>query len=514
MKFSKVFQQLLDEEQIPSEWRPAAIQYKALKKCISKVVAELNELGLEKDTLSLLLAYERAQRDATAAAGADIVNGVFSGSSASTTPDHPALVYSFEGTLAHFVPKITIALDPDNGIPVDAQISPDTRAKLVSLLAAADGAGHPGRVYISDDSDAGLQPDDDDADVVLLDGTKRKILTSGEIVPAVHTPRDLLMPVTSSSSSDSCESIESVPRLRRFPTHVEIHLHSDSEFFHMLTTELEALDSLHDQQQRAMKGQVLDLARQLAHVSNPLQKKNDLYVWREIFRLYLDAGVFFSSLEQDHGERSADRAKQQLIWFTDQIRNMDLLSRFKLEGSKELFRAFWQLNMDVLQSTQFLSINRTATTKILKKFDKQTALSAQSVFPSFYFSAGPSATTSIAKAVCFAMADQLMSVVPQLDDYVCPVCYLIAFKPVRLDCGHVFCIRCLVKLQRQGKNACPICRRNVLLTADAGNLDIGMYNQMKLYFPKEVKAKQAANDKEVISELRKDHQQLPKCCIQ
>jgi E3 ubiquitin-protein ligase BAH len=123
------------------------------------------------------------------------------------------------------------------------------------------------------------------------------------------------------------------------------------------------------------------------------------------------------------------------------------------------------------------------------------------VFPEFYFNnPSVSVSTSVAKSVCFTMAEQLLAVIPQLDDYICPVCYLIAFKPVRLDCGHVFCIRCLVKLQRQQKDGCPICRQKVLMNANGRNMDIGLHNQMLLYFPKETKEKQIANDKEVTKE--------------
>jgi len=39
-----------------------------------------------------------------------------------------------------------------------------------------------------------------------------------------------------------------------------------------------------------------------------------------------------------------------------------------------------------------------------------------------------------------------------------------------------------------------------VLGADAGNLDIGLYNFLKEYFPKEAKIKQAENEREVAIE--------------
>ena len=57
-------------------------------------------------------------------------------------------------------------------------------------------------------------------------------------------------------------------------------------------------------------------------------------------------------------------------------------------------------------------------------------------------------------------------ILPSLDDYACLICTSIAFKPVRLSCGHLFCVRCLVKMQRAGKEECPLCRAKVVLLAD------------------------------------------------
>ncbi|KAK9352210.1 SPX domain-containing protein [Lipomyces doorenjongii] len=527
MKFAKVFQQLLDEENIPKEWVGTAIQYKSLKKCINKVVEELEELGLEKETLQLLLAYEKAQRNHAQSSG---VSG----------KGRPKLIYSFEGTLHEFVPKITINLDNVNGMPLSAAISPETRAKLASLASdVSRRSSHISAVRDDSDSINSIPNSPEERDIYVSDREDVQTdgcdggdtITIGGSTSTANEPmtthkseapyqkglqyglRNLFKPEYNimqfagskgvGSSSDDVRDAPDGPEapLGGIPSTIEIHLHSDSEFFKMLCSELVALDSLHEEQEKELTEQVTDIARRLPHAASPLQKKNDLYVWREIFRLYIDAGVFFSSLEQDHGERSVEQAKQQLTWFTDQIQQMDLMDRFKSPESKSILESFWKLNMSLLQSAQFQTLNRTATTKILKKFDKQTALTAREVFPEFYFkNPSGSVSMSVAKSVCFTMAEQLLTVIPQLDDYICPVCYLIAFKPVRLDCGHVFCIRCLVKLQRQQMDGCPICRQNVLMNANGRNMDIGLHNQMLLYFPKETKEKQSANDKEVTKE--------------
>lgn len=59
-----------------------------------------------------------------------------------------------------------------------------------------------------------------------------------------------------------------------------------------------------------------------------------------------------------------------------------------------------------------------------------------------------------------------ISILPSLDDYACLICTSIAFKPIRLSCQHLFCVRCLVKMQRAGQAECPLCRSAVVLLAD------------------------------------------------
>lgn len=49
MKFAKVFQQALSENDLPEDWREKAIQYKKLKKRINKVVEELESIGIRRE---------------------------------------------------------------------------------------------------------------------------------------------------------------------------------------------------------------------------------------------------------------------------------------------------------------------------------------------------------------------------------------------------------------------------------------------------------------------------------
>lgn len=133
------------------------------------------------------------------------------------------------------------------------------------------------------------------------------------------------------------------------------------------------------------------------------------------------------------------------------------------------------------------------------EFDKRTALNSRLTFPQL-LSKDPLFANSISKALCYTINSKLMPLVPQIDDYLCPICSGISVKPIRLECMHVFCVRCLVKLQRERKKSCPLCRRDVVLKANASNLDTGLLNFLLLYFPKESKEKKRDNDREVTLE--------------
>jgi hypothetical protein len=37
----------------------------------------------------------------------------------------------------------------------------------------------------------------------------------------------------------------------------------------------------------------------------------------------------------------------------------------------------------------------------------------------------------------------LLPIVPQIEDYSCIICQEVAWRPIRLACGHRFCVRCV-----------------------------------------------------------------------
>ncbi|CCF38529.1 hypothetical protein CH063_09592 [Colletotrichum higginsianum] len=275
---------------------------------------------------------------------------------------------------------------------------------------------------------------------------------------------------------------------------IEVPLVFDSEFFGILQSDVNNLDALQAKEEKAMVTEIVALRQEVSHLTKPSRlSKSDLARWRAIFELYLDAQVFFSTNEQDHGSRSSQTAAKQLQWFQEEITKRNLVKSFKIAESREALVRFLRLNAVLLKNLQFQEINQVAIYKILKKFDKRTCLGVSKSFPVQVHS-DKLLAGSVAKDICAQMSTDLVSVVPQINDYLCPICFAIAYRPVRLACRHVFCIRCIVKIQRRNEKHCPLCRADTVMKASADNLDIQLERYMRKYFPKEAKEKQRANE--------------------
>ncbi|KAK2612229.1 hypothetical protein QQS21_001805 [Conoideocrella luteorostrata] len=275
---------------------------------------------------------------------------------------------------------------------------------------------------------------------------------------------------------------------------VEVPLVFDGEFFDLLQSDVSDLDALQTEEQHKMTADVVQLGKDVSVVCGTSRfSKSDLARWRYIFELYLEAEVFFGTHERDHGTRSSQTALKQLQWFQGEVEKRHLVKDFKLRESQKAFSQFANLNLNLLKNLQFQELNKLAIIKILKKFDKRTSLGVSQTFRSTIQSEG-FLSRDVAKDICAQISRELVTVVPQLNDYLCPVCFSVAYRPVRLDCQHVFCIRCVVKIQRRNEKYCPLCRADVVMSASADNLDRTLEKYMKKYFAREVKEKQRTNE--------------------
>ncbi|TDL24707.1 hypothetical protein BD410DRAFT_785400 [Rickenella mellea] len=245
-------------------------------------------------------------------------------------------------------------------------------------------------------------------------------------------------------------------------------------------------------------------------------KTSDLYAWREIFQLYVETEIFESMSERSRGERNIEDSEKRLALFIERLRGRGLKESpsLKTKESREALETFFQLNMLILNLKKFQQANTEAARKILKKRTKRTALplptsmtpqsSSLFIIPAAFQQSSqtdmltlmPSGLASLPHLLVQAIGETLLPVVPHIDDYACLICTSIAFKPIRLACGHLFCVRCLVKMQKAGKSNCPMCRATTVLQANRRNVDWALLNFMYDWFPVETKVKQKQNEKE------------------
>lgn len=272
---------------------------------------------------------------------------------------------------------------------------------------------------------------------------------------------------------------------------IEIPLTSDGEFFQILQRELKSLGVVQQKEVTRLDGEINTLGETIDSTTAHSRSKAEAQAWREMLRIYTDSQIFFSSREKDAGVRDSPTASRHLREFIFAIHNQKLAGR--LQGrARPAFDRFIDINSNLLRLMRFQELNRTAMEKIMKKFDKRTALQARKAWASSIPDESK-ITNALAKSACYQISQQLLNIVPQLGDYSCPICLNIAYKPIRLRCNHVFCIRCLIVMQRERQSHCPLCREESVSDASSDNLDTRLMTFLEAKFPKEVKAKHREN---------------------
>lgn len=493
MKFAKTLERTLEEDEIPQEWVEAAIQYKALKKCINKVVNELEFLGLQKNTLKILLNDKVVE-----------VN------EQETNPSNPIIaeyILSKTSTDAHNIkPMLKITLDyssEDYTKDHIVELGKELKQKIEALLNDSDTEYEEDKIIELKEDDGG------DLQIV----TSREGSLSPPASRVASPPTSPSLKVVDSLNTNIDEALLS-PDDHHKKHEIFIMLNSDSKFFEMLNDELNSLDTL----TQLEESKIIEEVKKIAKYVNELKlKQSELYKWRELFKVYLDSEVYFKYNETalPSQQKSSEQIKLNLDLFVTNLNKSGIMTRFKKKQSLETFNQFMEMNYHLLKILQFQTINNEALRKILKKFDKQTSLGIQKTFPKLIsndhiFMSG----SSLAQSICYIIQESVIKVIPQLDDYSCPICMNIAYKPIRLSCGHLFCVRCLVKMKQDDKTSCPLCRKeNAILYADSSNLDLESMELMKKYFPREVKEKLRERDKERYNELRKNANSGEKCIV-
>ncbi|KIK52382.1 hypothetical protein GYMLUDRAFT_49974 [Collybiopsis luxurians FD-317 M1] len=520
MHFSKTYAKLLLD--LPPELRQNAIQYRQLKKLINQVVLELDELGLGPDVLHKLLVDG---------------NGEGQEGKGLSARNHPKVVYEFNSDSGKIEPRLRIWLSWPLPTPVPSHSSTVPVSRVSSVDSEASSS-EGGELTSSSSEGFGMK------NISLLWALQRNAAVQNW---AEDSPQ-----ITEVADTEEPQSTTKHPIVFSDSREIIIPLVKDSAFFELLSTALHSLSdrlsSLYGdfaESLETLSQKIGDSARPVSEsrrrnfhaysalsnagtISSPSKSaKSDLYSWREIFALYIESEVFESLHESSPGQLSIDESEKRLKLFADRVTSRGLgdKRKLKLKESREALEGFLELNMFILNVKKLEQANAEATRKILKKHAKRTALplppsqeqnyysqetslaprpvpstsstSLTSPFPSY-----PSSDTisSLPRTLVQALSTTLLPIIPHIDDYSCIICTNIAFKPIRLGCGHLFCVRCLVKMQKRRQGDCPMCRAPTVERADRSNVDWALLNFMQDWFPIESREKLKASEKEATEE--------------
>ena len=484
MKFGQEYQKALASEDFPAHWRESAIEYKHLKKCINKIHKELKAIGLDAETLNHLTG--RAEQPTSEQRNAGQATGYYS-----------AAAPTLSSVPEEFTPMLRVLVDGKTGIPLDATLAPETKNSLQKL------ARHE-----------------------MVTAGRREYL-GGPVQAPFNASRN------TSVVSESGLSLVEIPPDARW---LQVPLASAKDFFDVLEPKLQELEALRTAETEKLESEILDLGDAVEDVVEPVREGfeakrsvsyRDLYFWREMFRLYMEKPIFYSETEARRGALTFTEAKSRLQEYDSQLRSTGLLEKMKTPQAKQAAKQFLDLNVDILKIMHFQEMNARAMTKILKKFDKRTHLEGQlflkdlrSKYPALLTNSKQGKSTggfanSIARDLHAEIATKVLAIVPQLDDWNCPVCYAMAWRPVNLGCCRsVFCIRCIIHLQDERMKRCPVCNQETVMGADGRNIDFEAMDFLEKYFPLETKKRQKQNEKENL--VREYGQEFvkPGCSVQ
>lgn len=130
---------------------------------------------------------------------------------------------------------------------------------------------------------------------------------------------------------------------------ITIDLAYGTEFFHLLNQALSSLALLLSSSKADFVKRVTALSAAISASASPTTKKSDLYGWREVFSLWIEAQIFESENERSRGERSVEEVEKRLLWFVDQVGRRKCVKRMKSKDSRKALETFVELNQELLQ---------------------------------------------------------------------------------------------------------------------------------------------------------------------
>ncbi|KAI9592704.1 SPX domain-containing protein [Syncephalis fuscata] len=465
MKFGKSLER--EGQDLPAEWQQYLVHYKDLKKCIRKIVTELEDadsvIRLESGGLFVKL-----------------TNGQIA------LPQQ--VTYAFSGTGSEVHPTLQIVLSDES----------ETSASTTDDDTAEEGEEEEER----DKADAKLPINGTnkqqvaDSSVLFNEEIKKeevkKEAEEDKVIPDTSLPliddkllfnHQTTLPAMNEYGQRPRRAtltiINRVTGLLEQRT-ISYELQADTEFFRHLTNTLSEINAFHIEAQNDYNARIQQITSLLAKGASPYGK--DLYTWREIIELYLKAEIWTVEKATSREDTPFLVARNKLDWFLQEEQRLGLRKRLQLASSRQTMNAFVHLLNELCSIRHMQSLNQLAVAKILKKHDKRTHLST--VLLSCIYEQHPFFTMNLSHNIVMAICDKFVAIVPRVDDYACPICYGLCWKPIRLVCRHLFCLRCLIKAQKTDMHDCPICRHpKAVIDAYADQLDTPLMNMLALYFP-------------------------------
>ena len=143
-------------------------------------------------------------------------------------------------------------------------------------------------------------------------------------------------------------------RHRESSREIVISLNSDSTFYQVLVSALHSFAEHQAKVQEEFTQTVEQLSRDISNVSHPSSSKrgkSDLYAWRQIFQIWVDAQIFESATERDRGERSVEDSESKLTEFANKVikRAMGDDRTLQRKESRDALERFLQINVLLLE---------------------------------------------------------------------------------------------------------------------------------------------------------------------
>lgn len=261
------------------------------------------------------------------------------------------------------------------------------------IFAIANGTNNRGMETINDDLDQ-LSIGDP-----ALDDDETDDLGDCEEVQAPTVPAQVVAGESNAHPLAADDVVELPMASEEQEREIVVSLPSDVAFFELLCQALISLSDLHAKQQKLFEQAVAHLCSLVSrciapqgngniirHLHLPGGKKSkddktihdpnhipgsssynksDLYIWREIFSLWIEAQIFESTSERDRGERSVEQADKRLSAFAAEVVKRGLGDRRTLRRreSREAWEEFLRLNVLLLDLKRFQIANINAARK-------------------------------------------------------------------------------------------------------------------------------------------------------